>query len=132
MVAYKVGDNFSILKCHDFAMLSPIREHMGILVFDVRGLYCAMETLGGNRESAITHFRRTFLRVYGPETTDTVFDWTSLVYFSSKLDLATHRHSKDGHPEGCQATVGISQLAKLVGVPMGLTVMLGTRTTGNT
>lgn len=125
MVAYKVGDNFSILRCHDFAMSPPIREHIGVPEFDVRGLYRAVEILGENREAVITHFRKTFLKMHGPEIADTVFDWTSLVYFGSKPDLAMHGHSRDGHPEECQVTVGISQLAKPVGVPIGMTVMPG-------
>ena len=54
-----------------------------------------------------------------------MFDRTSLVYFDSKLDLAMRGHSKDGHPDECQVTVGISQLAKPLGAPIGLTVMPG-------
>jgi|GEM_PF-6152439 len=61
----------------------------------------------------------------GPELTDTVFDWTSLIHFGSKPDLAMRGHPEDGHPEGCQVTVGISRLAKPLGVPIGLTVMPG-------
>lgn len=125
MVGYKVGDNFSILRCHDFAMQRPIRNLMGLPEFSVRGLYRAVEILGENREAIITRFRQQFLREYGPELTDTVFDWTSLVYFGSKPDLAMRGHSKDGHPEECQMNIGISQLAKPVAVPIGMTVMPG-------
>ncbi|MGE0014698.1 MAG: hypothetical protein AB7S83_00690 [Candidatus Methanomethylophilaceae archaeon] len=82
-VAYKAGGNFSILKCHDFVMPPPIREHMGIPEFDVRGLYRAVEISGENRESAITHFRQVFLKMYGPEVTDTVSDRTSPVISAS-------------------------------------------------
>ena len=125
MVAYKAGDNFSILRCHGFAMSPAVRGHFGLPEFDVRGLYRAVEMLGKNRESIITHFRRTFLSMYGPKITDTVFDWTSLVYFGSKPDVAMRGHSKDGHPEECQVTIGISQLAKPLSVPVGMTVMPG-------
>ena len=41
MVAYKAGDNFSILRCHEFMMQPPIREALGLPEFDVRGLYRA-------------------------------------------------------------------------------------------
>lgn len=125
MVGYKVGDNFSILRCHDFAMQKPIRDLMGLPEFSVRGLYRAVKTLGENRETIITAFRKRFLREYGPERTDTVFDWTSLVYFDSKPDMAMRGHSKDGHPEECQMNMGVSQLAKPIAVPMGMTVMQG-------
>lgn len=125
MVGYKVGDNFSILRCHDFTMQKPIRSMMGLPEFSVRGLYRAVETLGENREAIITAFRRRFLEEYGPERTDTVFDWTSLVYFGSKPDMAMRGHSKDGHPEECQMNIDVSQLAKPVAVPIGMTVMPG-------
>ena len=130
MVSYKTGDNFSILGCHEYAMSQPIRSHMGLPEFDVRGLYRAVETLGENRESVITHFRERFLSMYGPELTDTVFDWTSLVYFGNEPDLAMRGYSRDGHPEECQVMVGISQLAKPVEVPIGMTVMPGNTNDG--
>ncbi|MDR1690276.1 MAG: hypothetical protein LBR42_00345, partial [Candidatus Methanoplasma sp.] len=81
MVAYKVGDSFSILKCHEFSMQEPVRRHAGIPVFDVKTMYRAVDTLGENREQTMDHFRKTFLRMYGQEITDTTFDRTSLIYF---------------------------------------------------
>ena len=125
MVAYKAGGNFSILRCHDFIMQPPVRQHLGLPEFDVHGLYRAVELLGRNKESIVTAFRQRFLREYGPEVTDTVFDWTSLVYFGDRPDKAMRGHSKDGHPEECQVMVGVAQLAKPLGVPIGLTVEPG-------
>ena len=111
-------------------MSPPIREHSGLPEFDVRGLYRAVEILGENRESIITHFRKSFLSKYGPELTDTVFDWISLVFFGSEPDLAMRGYSRDGHPEECQVMVGISQLAKPLSVPIGMTVMQGNTNDG--
>ena len=130
MVSYKTGDNFSILRCHEYALSPPIREHTGLPEFDVRGLYRAVEILGENRENIITHFRRTFLSMYGPELTDMVFDRTSLVYFGSEPDLAMRGYSRDGYPEECQIMVGISQPAKPPGVSIGMTVMPGNTNDG--
>ena len=39
-----------------------------------------------------------FLAEYGPEVTDTVFDWTSLVYFGDKPEKAMRGHSKTAIP----------------------------------
>ena len=97
MVAYKVGDNFSILRCHEFMMQPPIREALGLPEFDVRGLYRAVEILGRNKEPIITAFRKRFLAEFGPKITDTGFDWTSLSYFGDKPEKAMRGHSKDGH-----------------------------------
>jgi transposase len=125
LVAYKLGDNFSVLRCHEFSMQGPVLRHMELPEFDVKTLYRAVEILGENREYIIGRFRKNFLKMYGPELTDTIFDWTSLVYFGSRPDLAARGYSRDGHPEECQVTVGISQLAKPFGVPIGMTVMPG-------
>ena len=89
------------------------------------GLYRAVEILGRNKEPIVTAFGQMLLAEYGPEVMDTVFEWTSLVYFGDRPEKAMMGHSKDGHPEECQVTVGIAQLAKLMGVPIGLTVMPG-------
>ena len=130
MVAYKTGDNFSILRCHEYAMSPLVREHFGFPEFNVRGLYRAVEILGENRESIITHFRRRFLSMYGPAMTDMIFDWTSLIYFGSEPDVAMRGHSRDGHPEECQVMVGIAQLAEPLCVPVGMTVMPGNMNDG--
>ena len=39
MVAYKAGDNFSILRCHEFMMRPPVRQRLELPEFDVRDLY---------------------------------------------------------------------------------------------
>ena len=123
--AYKLGDNFSILKAHEFIMRPTIRERFGIEEFDVKGLYRAVERLGDNREAIIAAFRNRILNEYGKDTADIIFDWTSLVYFGYKPESAMRGHSKDGHPEECQITIGVTQLAKPLYIPMGMTVMPG-------
>ena len=125
LVAYKLGDNFSILRAHDFIMRPEIRSRFGLGEFDVKTLYRAVERIGENRESIIAHFRNRILNEYGQEVSDIIFDWTSLVYFGYKPELAMRGHSKDGHPEECQMTVGVAQLAKPLCIPVGLTVMPG-------
>jgi len=125
LVAYKLGDNFSILRAHDFIMQPEIRGRFGIDEFDVRGLYRAIERLGENRETVIAAFRNRILNEYGSELVDVIFDWSSLVYFGYKPELAMRGHSKDGHPEECQMTIGIAQLAKPLCIPVGMTVMPG-------
>ncbi|WP_400209651.1 hypothetical protein [Candidatus Methanarcanum hacksteinii] len=85
---------------------------MGLPKFDFHGQYRVVEILGKNKEPIVTAFRRRFLAEYGPEITDTVFDWTSLVYFGDRPEKAMRSHSKDGHPEECQVMVGVTQRAK--------------------
>jgi hypothetical protein len=81
--------------------------------------------VGQNRERVVAAFRQRVLKEYGPQMSDVIFDWTSLVYFGYKPELAMRRNSKDGHPEECQMTVGVAQAAKPLCIPLGLTVMPG-------
>ena len=81
--------------------------------------------MGQNRERVVAAFRQRVLKEYGPQISDVIFDWTSLVYFGYKPELAMRRNSKDGHPEECQMTVGVAQAAKPLCIPLGLTVMPG-------
>ena len=73
----------------------------------------------------IISFRNKILSEYGKEIIDVIFDRTSLVYFGYRSELAMRGHSKDGRPEECQMTIGISQSAKSLCIPIGLTVMPG-------
>ena len=50
MVAYKLGDNFSIFKDHEFIMEPIIRERFGLDEFSAKTLYRAVERLGQNKE----------------------------------------------------------------------------------
>ena len=65
MVAYKLGDNFSIFKAHEFIMEPVIRERFGFDEFNVKTLYRAVERLGQNRERIVSAFRQRVLKEYG-------------------------------------------------------------------
>lgn len=99
---YKLGDNFSILKAHDFIMQHEIRQRFCINEFDVKRLYRVVERLGKSRENVISAFRNKILTEYGKEVINIIFDLTSLVYYGHKLELAMRGHSKDEHPEECR------------------------------
>jgi len=125
LVAYKLGDNFSILKAHEFIIRSEMRHCFGIEEFDLKRLYYVFECLGENREAFIATFRNRILKEYGQDVVDVILDWTSLVYFGYKPDLAMCGYSKDGYPEECQMIVGIAQLAKSLCILIGMTTMSG-------
>ena len=57
MVAYKLGDNFSIFRAHEFIMEPVIRGWFGLDEFNVKTLYLAVERLGRNRERIVATFR---------------------------------------------------------------------------
>ena len=61
LVAYKLGDNFSILRAHEFVMEPAIRDRFGLQEFSAKTLYRAVERLGQNRERIVSVFRRRIL-----------------------------------------------------------------------
>ncbi len=70
-----------------------------------------LKSLGRTR-SRSSPLQTKFLAEYGPEVTDTVFDWTLLVYLGNRSKKSDRSHSKDRYPEGCQIVVRIAQLAQ--------------------
>ncbi len=58
MVAYKLGDNFSMFKAHEFIMEPVIRERFGLDEFSAKTLYRAVERLGKNRERIVSAFKQ--------------------------------------------------------------------------
>ena len=53
-----------------------------------------MERLGQNRERIVAAFRQKVLKEYGQQISDVIFDWTSLVYFGYKPELAMRGHPR--------------------------------------
>jgi transposase len=54
--------------------------------------------------------------------TDINLDWTSLILYGDKSKLGNYGYSRDHRPDKKQITIGISELADPINVPIGLTV----------
>jgi len=57
--------------------------------------------------------------------TDINLDWTSLILYRDKSKLGKYGYSRDHRPDKKQVTVGVSELASPINVPIGLTVKKG-------
>ena len=74
MVAYRLGNDFSTFKAHEFIMEPAIRDRFRLDEFNVKTLYRAVEKLGQNREKIVATFRRRILSEYGEWISDVIFD----------------------------------------------------------
>ena len=125
MLAYKLGDNFSVLRAGEWLNQAEVREHYELPEFNVKTLYRAVETLGRNRETIVRELQDRVLKLLKLPSTDIVMDWTSIVYYGDMTSLARYGYSRDHRPDKKQVTLGVAQLAPPVGVPIGMTVEAG-------
>jgi len=125
MLAYQLGDNFSVLQAGEWMNRPEVREHYELPEFHVKTLYRAVETLGRNRERIVRELQDRVLKLLGLETTDILMDWTSIVYYGDMTSLAKYGYSRDHRLDKKQVTLGVAQLAPPVNVPMAMTVEAG-------
>jgi len=125
MLAYKLGDNFSVLRAGEWLNRPEVREHYELREFNVKTLYRAVETLGRNRERIVRELQDRVLKLLGCESTDVLMDWTSIVYYGDMSSLAKYGYSRDHRPDKKQVTLGVAQLAPPVNVPVAMTVEPG-------
>ena len=125
MLAYKLGDNFSVLRAEVWLKSPAVRQHYKLREFNSRALYRAVELLGQQRERIILELQDAILRLCHLPSTDIVMDWTSLVYYGDELKLAKYGYSRDHQPGERQLTLGVAQLAPPLNLPIGMTVEAG-------
>jgi len=125
MLAYKLGDNFSVLRAGEWLNSPAVLEHYELREFNSRALYRAVELLGQQRERIILELQDAILRLCHLPSTDIVMDWTSLVYYGDELKLAKYGYSRDHQPGERQLTLGVAQLAPPLNLPIGMTVEAG-------
>jgi len=70
LLAYELGDNFSILQAGQWLNRSEVREYYELPNFNVKTLYRAIETLGRNRESIVRELQDRVLKLMNLESTD--------------------------------------------------------------
>ena len=125
MLAYKLGDNFSVLRAGEWLNREEVREHYELREVKVKTLYRAVETHGRNRERIVRELQDRVLKLLNVPKTDVLMDWTSIVYYGDLASLAKYGYSRDHRPDKKQVTLGVAQLAPPVNVPIGLTVEPG-------
>ena len=125
LVSYKLTDNFSISKAHDWINRDEVLDIFNLPEFSERTLYRVLETLGNNRETIISDIQDRLFARYNFEHTNINMDWTSIVLHGDKSPLGKYGYSRDHRPDKKQITLGISELADPINIPIGITVERG-------
>jgi transposase len=125
LVSYKLTDNFSISKAHQWINRNEVLDIFNLPEFSERTLYRVLETLGNNRATIISDIQDRLFARYEFEHTNINMDWTSIVLYGNKSPLGKHGYSRDHRPDKKQITLGISELAAPINVPIGITVQKG-------
>jgi transposase len=123
--AYKLSDNFSIKRAHSWLMQPDTREWYNLPSFTDKTHYRLLETLGENSAFIISGLQDRIFSRYQFEHTDVNLDWTSLVLHGSASPLGKYGYSRDYRPDKQQITMGITELAHPINVPIGVTVKAG-------
>jgi transposase len=108
MLAYKLGENFSVLQASEWLNRPEILERYGMKAFDVKTLYRMVELVGKNRNRIIYALQDRVLQLLGQPRTDVLLDWTSLVYYGDLAKLAKFGYSRDNQPGERQITLGVA------------------------
>jgi transposase len=125
LVSYKLTENLSICKANIWINRPEVLEVFNLDKLEERTLFRILEIIGKNNEEIIAGIQDCVFEQYDFEHTDINMDWTSLVLYGDKCILGKHGFSRDHRPDKKQITVGITELASPINVPVGLTVREG-------
>jgi len=122
LVSYKLTDNFIISKANDWINRDEVLDTFDLEKFQERTLYRLLEIIGKNKEEIIAYIQDCLFEKHDFEHTNINMDWTSLVLYGNKSPLGKYGYSRDHRPDKKQITIGISELAEPINVPIGITV----------
>jgi len=125
LVSYKLTDNFSISKASEWINREEVLELFELDEFQERTHFRVLETIGENREEIIADIQDCLFQKFDFEQTNINLDWISLILYGDKSILGKYGYSRDHRPDKKQITVGISELADPINVPVGITVRKG-------
>ena len=125
LLSYKLTDNFSIDRAHEWINREEVLEIFNLKGFHKKALYRTLQTLGNNKEEIISDIQDILFQRHDFEHTDINMDWTSIILYGEKSPLGKYGYSRDHRPDKKQITIGVSELIDPINVPIGITVQPG-------
>lgn len=122
LLSYKLTENFSIDRAHKWINQNEVLEFFNLEKFNERVLYRTLQTLGSNKEEIILDIQDVLFSTYNFEHTNINMDWTSIILYGDKSPLGKYGYSRDHRPDKKQITLGVSELADPINLPVGITV----------
>jgi transposase len=125
LISYKLTDNFSIKRSHEWINRPEVLAEFNLPSFSERTLYRVLETIGSNRNEIISDIQDVLFERYDFEHTDINMDWTSIVLHGNEANLGKYGYSRDHRPDKKQITLGVTELADPINIPIGMTIEPG-------
>jgi transposase len=125
LVGCKLAESVSISRAADWMNAPSIREWYGLAPVHRQTLYLALERLGQNADTVMAGVQDAIFSTYDFPKTDVNLDWTSVVLHGEAAELGRYGYSRDHRPDKRQLTLGVSELASPVNIPVGMTVREG-------
>ena len=125
LISYKLSENLSLTRGSDWINRPEVLEEFNITSFEQKTLYRAIETIGKNYQEIILDLQDILFSRYDFEHTDINMDWSSLILWGNKANLAKYGYSRDHRPDKKQITFGITELRNPINIPIGLTIAKG-------
>jgi len=125
LVSYKLTENQSISKASKWINRREVLQEFKLREFEERTLFRLLEIIGDNKEEIIHDIQDSLFSNYDFEHTNINMDWTSFVLYGDKCPLGKYGYSRDHRPDKKQITIGLSELASPINLPVGLTIKPG-------
>ena len=125
LVSYRLTENQSVTKAADWINRDEVLNTFSLEPFEQRTLYRTLEIIGMNWEEIIADIQDILFDLFDFEHTDINMDWTSFVLYGDKCPLGKRGYSRDHRPDKKQITVGVSELADPINIPIGMSVREG-------
>jgi len=125
LISYKLSENLSLTRGSDWINRTEVLDEFGLNSFEQKTLYRAIELIGKNYQEVILDLQDELFSQYDFSHTDVNMDWSSLILWGDKANLAKYGYSRDHRPDKKQITFGITELRKPINIPIGLTIAKG-------
>jgi len=125
LISYRLTENHSIIRASDWVNRKEVLETFNIEDFEQRTLYRVLEIIGENYEETMLGIQDSIFHIYDFPHTNTNFDWTNIVLYGNKCPIGKRGYSRDHRPDKKQITVGVSELATPINMPIGMTIREG-------
>jgi transposase len=125
LLSYKLTQNQSVHQGSAWINRPDVLKIFELESFEERTLYRVLETIGDNHEEIMLDIRDILFKTYDFEHTNVNMDWTSFVLYGEKCPIGKYGYSRDHRPDKKQITVGLTELANPINVPIGLTINPG-------
>ena len=125
LVSYRLTENQSICQGSVWINRREVLDEFDLEPFHERTLFRVLEILGNNREEIMFDLQDRLFSCYDFEHTNVNMDWTSIVLHGLQCPLGEYGYSRDHRPDKKQLTLGVTELAAPVNVPIGMTVQPG-------